>query len=121
MSDAPLPVVVIDDAEDYPDPGPFADLVVSIPGAPDGGLDPARFGTAFVHANNEAEADWAAKHYPVHFVFTGDTLTAPDVSEYEGVYELPRWALERYFRDFLEAYAARGGVDETVADTFFGS
>ena len=120
MSQTLLPILVVDDAEAYPDPGPHAALVEFHPCAPEGGFDAERYATAFVHARNAAEADWAAEHYPIHFVFTGDTLTAPDVSEYEGIYELPRWALKNYFQDFLAAYRERGEVDAHVAETFYG-
>lgn len=113
-------VLVVDDAGDFPDPGSHADLVEYASQAPAEGFDTARYATVFVHANNEAEADWAVEHYPIHFVFTGDSLVAPDVSEYEGVYELPRWALKTYFQDFLTAYRERGEVDRHVADIFKG-
>lgn len=113
-------ILVVDDARDFPDPGPFAGLVDAVAGAPPGGFEPDVYATAFVHANNQVEADWALEHYPVHFVFTGDQLVAPDVSDYEGVYELPRWALKQYFQAFLAAYARRGTVDDAVARTFYG-
>lgn len=115
-----MKVLVVDDARDYPDAGPHDDLVVFEPSAPPEGFDPGRYATAFVHANNQTEANWAIEHYPIHFVFTGDQLVAPDVSEYEGVYELPRWALRKYFQDFLAAYRERGEVDRDVADIFYG-
>lgn len=113
-------VLVVDDARDYPDAGPHADLVEVAPAAPAEGFNPSRYATVFVHANNQVEADWAVEHFPIHFVFTGDQLVAPDVSEYEGVYELPRWALKKYFQNFLAAYRKRGEVDRQIADTFYG-
>lgn len=119
-SEALQKVLVVDDAGDFPDAGPHGDLVEYALRAPNEGFDAACYATAFVHANNESEADWALEHYPIHFVFTGDSLIAPDVSEYEGVYELPRWALKKYWRDFLAAYQEQGEVDRRVADIFKG-
>ena len=113
-------ILVVDDAQDFPEAGPYSNLVEYASKAPAEGFDPSRYATVFVHANNEEEANWAIEHYPIHFVFTGDQLTAPDVSEYEGVYELPRWVLKKYFRDFLSAYLERGQFNRDVADTFYG-
>ena len=111
MSDR-KPILVIDDKERYPDPGPFRDLVefrreIDPKNAP----DPASYATAFVHARPDWLRVWAKKRFSPAFVFTGgDTLSTTA----DGLYTLTRDVYERRFESFLAHYAETGGLEASV-------
>lgn len=113
-------VLMVDNRGKFAPAGVHSDLVRFERTASMVDFDPAVYATVFVHANNPEEVSWAEDRFPVHFVFTGEMGTAGEVTDYAGIFELPRWALEQYFEAFLEAYVAKGEVDEEVGKVFYG-
>lgn len=106
------PILIIDDKERFPDPGPYRDLIVVKSEIDREHLpDESAYATAFVHARPDWLRVWAKRRFKPAFVFTGGETHA---SVTDDLYTLPRDVYERRFADFLAHYAATGELNPQI-------